>query len=112
MGGKKKKSSAATPTAAPSAATAAGRTGAAAAANGVAEEAKKQPGSNKPAKAAKENKSKGRIRLLSWCLEIQKHRFQHPASDRDVACYSLGAGNVSVICVAAVIQPCCDSLYV
>lgn len=60
MGGKKKKSSAATPTAAPSAATAAGRTGAAAAGNGVAEEAKKQPGSNKPTKPAKENKSKGR----------------------------------------------------
>nr|XP_046231230.1 ATP-dependent RNA helicase DHX29 [Scatophagus argus] len=56
MGGKKKKSAqAATPV---SQAAAAGRTSAAAAGNGVAEEAKKQPASNKPAKAAKENKSK------------------------------------------------------
>ncbi|XP_076614901.1 ATP-dependent RNA helicase DHX29 [Chaetodon auriga] len=57
MGGKKKKSAA--QAAAPVApAAAAGRTGAAAARNGVAEEANKQPGSNKPAKPAKESKSK------------------------------------------------------
>lgn len=62
MGGKKKKSAAqaaapAAPAAA-AAAAAAGRSGAAAAGNGVAEEAKKQPASNKVAKPAKENKSK------------------------------------------------------
>uniref|UniRef100_A0A673C7U5 RNA helicase n=1 Tax=Sphaeramia orbicularis TaxID=375764 RepID=A0A673C7U5_9TELE len=57
MGGKKKKSAAAA--AAPVApAAAAGRTGPSAAGNGVAEEAKKQPASNKSTKAAKENKSK------------------------------------------------------
>ncbi|TMS08106.1 ATP-dependent RNA helicase DHX29 [Larimichthys crocea] len=61
MGGKKKKSAAqaAAPVApaAAAAAAAAGRTSAAAG-NGVAEEAKKQPASNKPTKPAKENKSK------------------------------------------------------
>ncbi|XP_045922753.1 ATP-dependent RNA helicase DHX29 isoform X2 [Micropterus dolomieu] len=57
MGGKKKKSAvqAVTPVAP---AGAAGRTGAAAVGNGVAEEAKKQPASNKLTKPAKENKSK------------------------------------------------------
>ncbi|XP_035523834.1 ATP-dependent RNA helicase DHX29 [Morone saxatilis] len=60
MGGKKKKSAAqaAAPVAQTAAAAAAGRTGAAAPGNGVAEEAKKQPASNKPAKPAKEIKSK------------------------------------------------------
>ncbi|TKS83992.1 ATP-dependent RNA helicase dhx29 [Collichthys lucidus] len=62
MGGKKKKSAAqaaapVAPAAAAAAAAAAGRTSAAAG-NGVAEEAKKQPASNKPTKPAKENKSK------------------------------------------------------
>uniref|UniRef100_A0A4W6CA81 ATP-dependent RNA helicase DHX29 n=1 Tax=Lates calcarifer TaxID=8187 RepID=A0A4W6CA81_LATCA len=57
MGGKKKKSAA--PVAPAAAAAAAGRSGAAAAGNSVAEEPKKQPASNKPAKPAKENKSKG-----------------------------------------------------
>uniref|UniRef100_A0A8D3A4X8 RNA helicase n=1 Tax=Scophthalmus maximus TaxID=52904 RepID=A0A8D3A4X8_SCOMX len=57
MGGKKKKSAA--PVAPAVAAAAAGRSGAAAAGNSAAEEPKKQPASNKPAKAAKENKSKG-----------------------------------------------------
>uniref|UniRef100_A0A4W6DUW0 ATP-dependent RNA helicase DHX29 n=1 Tax=Lates calcarifer TaxID=8187 RepID=A0A4W6DUW0_LATCA len=56
MGGKKKKSAA--PVAPAAAAAAAGRSGAAAAGNSVAEEPKKQPASNKPAKPAKENKSK------------------------------------------------------
>ncbi|XP_030005917.1 ATP-dependent RNA helicase DHX29-like [Sphaeramia orbicularis] len=56
MGGKKKKSAAAAAPVAPAAA--AGRTGPSAAGNGVAEEAKKQPASNKSTKAAKENKSK------------------------------------------------------
>ncbi|XP_068190674.1 ATP-dependent RNA helicase DHX29 [Antennarius striatus] len=54
MGGKKKKSAA--PPVAPAAA--AGRAGGPAAGNGVAEEARRQPGSNNPAKPAKENKSK------------------------------------------------------
>ncbi|XP_067430535.1 ATP-dependent RNA helicase DHX29 [Thunnus thynnus] len=59
MGGKKKKSAAAGAPVAPAAAAAAtGRAGAAAAGNSVAEESKKQPHSNKPAKPAKENKSK------------------------------------------------------
>uniref|UniRef100_A0A3B4WSE9 RNA helicase n=1 Tax=Seriola lalandi dorsalis TaxID=1841481 RepID=A0A3B4WSE9_SERLL len=57
MGGKKKKSAAPVAPAAVAAAT--GRSGAAAAGNSVAEEAKKQPASNKPAKPAKDNKSKG-----------------------------------------------------
>ncbi|XP_019938004.2 ATP-dependent RNA helicase DHX29 [Paralichthys olivaceus] len=56
MGGKKKKSAAPVAPAA-AAAAAAGRSGAAAG-NIVAEEPKKQAASNKPAKAAKENKSK------------------------------------------------------
>ncbi|XP_051269348.1 ATP-dependent RNA helicase DHX29 isoform X2 [Dicentrarchus labrax] len=60
MGGKKKKSAAqAAAPVAQAAAAAAGRTGAAApGGNGVLEEAKKQPASNKPAKPAKEMKSK------------------------------------------------------
>ncbi|XP_034458909.1 ATP-dependent RNA helicase DHX29 [Hippoglossus hippoglossus] len=57
MGGKKKKSAAPAAPAAAAAAAAAGRSGAAAG-NMVAEEPKKQAASNKPAKAAKENKSK------------------------------------------------------
>uniref|UniRef100_A0A8C9Z3H1 ATP-dependent RNA helicase DHX29 n=1 Tax=Sander lucioperca TaxID=283035 RepID=A0A8C9Z3H1_SANLU len=57
MGGKKKKSAAQAATSVAPAA-AAGRTGAAASGNGVAEEQKKQPANNKPAKPAKENKSK------------------------------------------------------
>lgn len=63
MGGKKKKSAAqaVTPVAP---AGAAGRTGAAAVGNGVAEEAKKQPASNKLTKPAKENKSKGGFTCL------------------------------------------------
>uniref|UniRef100_A0A8C4EX77 RNA helicase n=1 Tax=Dicentrarchus labrax TaxID=13489 RepID=A0A8C4EX77_DICLA len=63
MGGKKKKSAAqAAAPVAQAAAAAAGRTGAAApGGNGVLEEAKKQPASNKPAKPAKEMKSKGDI---------------------------------------------------
>ncbi|CAB1452431.1 unnamed protein product [Pleuronectes platessa] len=56
MGGKKKKSAA--PVTPAAAAAAAGRSCAAAAGNMVAEEPKKQAASNKPAKAAKENKSK------------------------------------------------------
>lgn len=87
MGGKKKKSAAqaATP-AAPAAAAAAGRTGAAAAGNGVAEEPKKQPASNKPAKPAKESKSKGGVTWLvlpGWC-----HTFRNvtvPFKQCDVA---------------------------
>lgn len=66
MGGKKKKSAAAGAPVAPAAAVAAaGRAGAAAAGNSVAEEPKKQPHSNKPAKPAKENKSKGGIDYLT-----------------------------------------------
>lgn len=62
MGGKKKKSAAAAAPVAPVA-------GAAAAGNSVAEEPKKQPHSNKPAKPAKENKSKGAINYLpAWKL--------------------------------------------
>lgn len=53
MGGKKKKSAAQA-----TAPAAASRSGAAAAGNGVAEEPRKQTGSSKPAKAAKESKSK------------------------------------------------------
>ncbi|KAG7237014.1 hypothetical protein INR49_032899 [Caranx melampygus] len=56
MGGKKKKSAA--PVAPAAGAAAAPRSGTAAAGNGVAEEAKKQPANNKPAKPTKENKSK------------------------------------------------------
>lgn len=65
MGGKKKKSAApvapVAPAAAAAAAAAAPRSGnvTAAAGNSVAEEAKKQPANNKPAKPSKENKSKG-----------------------------------------------------
>ncbi|KAK5851554.1 hypothetical protein PBY51_023101 [Eleginops maclovinus] len=59
MGGKKKKSAAgAAAPLAPAAAASAGRSDAAAAGNSVAEEPKKQGASNKPAKPAKENKSK------------------------------------------------------
>ncbi|KAM7392677.1 hypothetical protein PAMA_007682 [Pampus argenteus] len=59
MGGKKKKSAAASaPVAPPAAAAAAGRAGAAVSGNSVADESKKQPHSNKPAKPAKETKSK------------------------------------------------------
>ncbi|XP_070845311.1 ATP-dependent RNA helicase DHX29 [Chaetodon trifascialis] len=58
MGGKKKKSAAAQAATPVAPAAAAGRTGATTAGNGVAEEAKRQPGSNKPAKPAKESKSK------------------------------------------------------
>uniref|UniRef100_A0A3Q0S3G8 RNA helicase n=1 Tax=Amphilophus citrinellus TaxID=61819 RepID=A0A3Q0S3G8_AMPCI len=54
MGGKKKKSAAQA-----TAPAAASRSGAAAAGNGVAEELRKQPASSKPAKPAKESKSKG-----------------------------------------------------
>ncbi|XP_030598748.1 ATP-dependent RNA helicase DHX29 [Archocentrus centrarchus] len=53
MGGKKKKSAAQA-----TAPAAASRSGAAAAGNGVAEEPRKQPASSKPAKPAKESKSK------------------------------------------------------
>lgn len=68
MGGKKKKSAPqAAPSVAPSAVAAAGRTGAAAAGNGVAEETKKQPASNKVAKPTKESKSKGTVCLFGWC---------------------------------------------
>lgn len=63
MGGKKKKSAAPVAPVAPAAAAAAAapRSGnvTAAAGNSVAEEAKKQPANNKPAKPTKENKSKG-----------------------------------------------------
>ncbi|XP_040914905.1 ATP-dependent RNA helicase DHX29 [Toxotes jaculatrix] len=55
MGGKKKKSAAPVAPAPPAAAA---RSGAAAAGSSVAEEQKKQPASNKPAKPAKESKSK------------------------------------------------------
>ncbi|KAF1377673.1 hypothetical protein PFLUV_G00203190 [Perca fluviatilis] len=58
MGGKKKKSAAQAATSVAPAPAAAGRTGAAASGNGVAEEQKKQPANNKPAKPAKDNKSK------------------------------------------------------
>lgn len=64
MGGKKKKAAAAAAPVAPAAAAAAGRAGAAAPGNSVAGEPKKQPHSNKPAKPAKENKSKGGINYL------------------------------------------------
>lgn len=58
MGGKKKKAAAAQAAAPGAPAGAAGRTSTAAPGNGVAEDPKKQAGSNKPGKPAKETKSK------------------------------------------------------
>lgn len=59
MGGKKKKAAAQAAAAPAAAAATAARTGASALGNGVAEDPKKQPASNKPGKPAKETKSKG-----------------------------------------------------